>query len=149
VKRGERCTRTAAAALLAALGLIVVGGCTRESVRIALAAQGRADQVQQAVFDQQHQALTILLYRDLAHGLAAGGTGLDAAQHSALNEAWNERDKLEFWAVQHERAKALRLVGVEAALAGQQAVLDLQIQAVEQRAGRIEARTAQAAAEDQ
>ena len=51
------------AALLALF--VVGGGCTRESVRMALESQQRANQVQQTVFEHQHEGLQILLYRDL------------------------------------------------------------------------------------
>jgi hypothetical protein len=108
--------------LLAGLG---AGGCTRESVRVALTAQQRADQVQQAVFERQHEALCILLYRDLQRRLEQTGTPLAPAQRTALNEVWNERDLIEFWVVQHERAKALRLIGVDAKLYSDQSVVDL------------------------
>lgn len=100
-------------------------GCTRESVRVALAAQQRADQVQQAVFDRQHEALCILLYRDLHRRLEQARAPLSPAQRTALNEVWNDRDLVEFWRVQHERARALRLIGVDAKLYSDQAVVDL------------------------
>lgn len=108
--------------LLAGIG---VEGCTRESVRVALTAQQRADQVQQAVFERQHEALCILLYRDLQRRLEQTGTPLAPEQRTALNEVWNERDLIEFWTVQHERAKALRLIGVDAKLYSGQSVVDL------------------------
>ncbi|MEW6253663.1 MAG: hypothetical protein AB1716_23705, partial [Planctomycetota bacterium] len=41
--------------------LVLLTGCSRESSRIAIDTQRRADQVQQAVFDNQHAALTVLL----------------------------------------------------------------------------------------
>ena len=110
----------------ALLGAVVsLAGCTRESVRVALAAQQRADQVQQAVFDRQHEALCILLYRDLQGRLEQEGTPLSSAQRTTLNQAWNDRDLVGFWRVQHERAKALRLIGVDAKLYSDQAVVDL------------------------
>lgn len=116
-----------------ALGLTVtcagaaglVGGCTRESLRVALDTQRRADQVQQAVFDRQHEALCILLYRDLQRRLAEAGTTPSDAQRAALNAVWNDRDLVEFWALQHERAAALRLAGVDAKLYADQSVVDL------------------------
>lgn len=100
-------------------------GCTRESLRLALEAQRRADQVQQAVFDQQHEALCILLYRDLQQQLEQDGEPLSDAQRTVLNQAWNDRDLAEFWRVQHERARALRLIGVDAKLYSDQAPVDL------------------------
>ena len=105
--------------------VISAAGCTRESLRVALTAQQRADQVQQAVFERQHEALCFLLYRDLQRRLEQAGTPLSPAQRSTLNEVWNDRDLIEFWTVQHERAKALRLIGVDAKLYSDQAVIDL------------------------
>lgn len=102
-----------------------LAGCTRESLRVALAAQQRADQVQQAVFDRQHEALCILLYRDLERRLEQAELPLSPEQRTALNEVWNDRDLVEFWRVQHERVRALRLIGVDAKLYSDQAVVDL------------------------
>ena len=117
--------------------LSVLGGCTRESVRVALAAQQRADRVQQAVFERQHEALCILLYRDLKQQLELDGTPLTPAQCAVLNETWNERDLLEFWTIQQERAKALRLVGVDAKLYGDQSVIDLLYKSLTAKADRV------------
>jgi hypothetical protein len=112
--------------LVALLAVVVnLPGCTRESLRVALAAQQRADQVQQAVFDKQHEGLCILLYRDLRRQLEQEAAPLSSAQRTALNAAWNDRDLVEFWQVQHERARALRLIGVDAKLYSDQAVVDL------------------------
>ena len=110
----------------AAAGIVVLAaGCTRESVRLAVAAQQRADEVQQAVFERQHEALCILLYRDMQRRLIEAGATLDAQQRAALNEIWNERDMIEFWLMQQERSKALRLAGVDAHLYGEQSAVDL------------------------
>ncbi len=113
---------------------VLLGGCTSESTRIAIETQRRADEVQQAVFDRQHEALCVLLYRDLRRRV--DDAGLTAEQRDALSAVWNERDLLEFWAVQHERAAALRLIGVDAKLYGDQAVLDLLWKSVEKRMDR-------------
>jgi hypothetical protein len=113
------------------------GGCTAESLRVALETQRRADQVQQAVSDAQHEALRILLYRDLLARLEGAGPGLSDEQRAAVGQAWNERDLLEFWAVQEERGRALRLAGVDAKLAGDQSVVDLLIKALERRVDRV------------
>jgi len=112
---------------------LLAAGCTRESVRIALEAQRRADEVQQAVFERQHAALRVLLYREVVRRLEEGGFPLTAAQRAALGAAWNDRDLMEFWQVQHERAKALRRAGVDAQLWGSAAALDLLIKAVDAR----------------
>jgi hypothetical protein len=111
-------------------------GCTRESVRIALETQRRADQVQQAVFQRQHEALCMLLYHDLLARLAANGDPLTETQQAVLNAVWNDRDLIEFWALQNERAKALRLLGVEAKLASDRSVLELLWKNVQARVGR-------------
>lgn len=117
--------QTAVLRVAAVLAVIGLSGCTRESLRVALAAQQRADQVQQTVFERQHQALCLLLYRDLQRRLEQAGGPLVPMQRSALNEVWNERDLVEFWRVQHERAKALRLIGVDAKLCSDQSIVDL------------------------
>jgi len=119
------------------LASVTTAGCTRESVRVALKAQQRADQVQQAVFDRQHEALCIFLYRDLRHRLEADGTSLSQAQTAALNEVWNDRDLVEFWQVQHERARALRLIGVDAKLYGDQSIVDLLYKSLMAKADRV------------
>jgi len=127
-------------ALLAVAALVaVVGspGCSRESLRVALTAQQRADQVQQAVFERQHEALCVLLYRELQRRLEWTGTPLSEAQLAALNDAWNDRDLVEFWAVQHERAKALRLIGVDAKLYSDQSVVDLLYKSLSARVDRV------------
>ncbi len=140
---GERRCGAGAALALAALAAALAAGCTRESVRVALDAQRRADDVQQAVFDRQHAALCVLLYRDLVRRLEEDGLPLTDAQRAAVGAAWNDRDLIEFWQVQHERAKALRRAGVDAQLWGSQAALDLLIKAAEARLDR--ARTGLAA----
>jgi hypothetical protein len=118
------------------LGVLLVGGCTRESTRIAIETQRRSDEVQQAVFERQHEALCVLLYRDLLRRLEGGGLALSAAQQELLSAVWNDRDLIESWALQQERAQALRIVGVDAKLFGDQAMIDLLWKAVEIRADR-------------
>lgn len=100
-------------------------GCTAESTRVAIETQRRVDSVQQGVFDRQHEGLRILLFRDLLRRLTATGVELDEAQIATLNHFWNERDLVEFWALQHERALGLRRVGVDAKLYADQAIVDL------------------------
>jgi hypothetical protein len=117
--------------------VLCCGACTRESLRVALAAQQRADDVQQAVCVAQHEALCILLYRDLQRRLEQDGTPLSSGQRAALNEAWNDRDLIEFWTVQHERAGALRLIGVDAKLYSDQAVIDLLYKSLAAKAARV------------
>lgn len=129
--------RVAVGVVLCALGVGALLGCTRESVRIAIETQRRADQVQQAVFDRQHETLRILLYRDLVSRLDGAGEELSAAQRAVVNEVWNDRDLFEFWTVQQERARALRLVGVDAKLASDQAVVDLLIKSLERKVDRV------------
>lgn len=100
-------------------------GCTAESTRVALETQQRVDVVQQTVFDNQHDGLRILLFRDLLRRLQSTGVELTVAQIETLNKFWNERDLVEFWALQNERALGLRRVGVDAKLYSDQSVLDL------------------------
>jgi hypothetical protein len=114
----------------------LVGGCTRESVRVAIETQRRADAVQQTVFERQHDALRILLYRDLVNRLEKPGAPLSAVQRAAVNKAWNDRDLVEFWAVQWERSKALRLIGVDAKLYSDQSIVDLLYKSLAAKAQR-------------
>lgn len=120
------------------LASVLLGGCTAESTRVALTAQRRADEVQRTVFERQHEALCVLLYRDLRHRLEAAGMELSAGQQAALNETWNDRDLVEFWAVQDERARALRIAGVDAKLLADQSVVDLLIKSIEARVERVQ-----------
>jgi hypothetical protein len=123
----------------------LTGGCTDPSLRLALQAQQRADDVAGFVFERQHEALRVLLYRDVLHRLGDAGTPLTDAQQTALNDAWNDRDLLEFWALQHERAKALRLAGVDAKLYSDQAPADLLIKSLLARADQVQTGLAAAA----
>lgn len=111
-------------------------GCSRESLRIALDAQRRADQVQQAVVDRQQEALRVLLYRDLCQSLAADGNPPTERERAVLSRAWNDRDLIEFWYVQQERARALRLVGVDAKLHGDQSIVDVLLRQVGRKTRR-------------
>jgi hypothetical protein len=117
--------------------LIALSGCTAESTRIAIETQQRCNEVDEAVFNNQHDGLTVLLYRDAVSNLektapsrdpddpASPPIALTSAQRDGLNQAWNQRDLVEFWRVQHERSKALRLIGVDAKLYGDQSIIDL------------------------
>jgi hypothetical protein len=93
--------------------------------------------VQQAVFERQHEALCVLLYRDLQRRLERDGGSLSPGHRAALNEAWNDRDLVEYWRVQHERARALRLIGVGAKLYGDQAVVDLLYKSLAAKLARV------------
>src|SRR5262245_39117973 len=107
------------------LSLALLAGCTAESTRIAIESQQRANAVDEAVFDNQHDSLLVLSYRDAVTNVeksapprdvddpTSAPIALTLGQRSALNQAWNQRDLFEFWRVQHERAKALRLIGVD------------------------------------
>jgi hypothetical protein len=132
---------------LGVCGALVVGGCTGESTRVALEAQRRAEQIQQAVFDRQQEALCLLLYRDLLRRLAEAGVDLSLVQRTTLNEIWNERDLVQFWALQNERAQALRIIGVDLKLYGEQSIVDLLWKGLEARADRARAALVTSAAE--
>lgn len=121
---------------------VVACGCSDPSLEVALSAQRRADEVQQAVMERQHEALCVLLYRDLTARLAAEGP-LTEAQHAALNAAWNERDLIEFWRLQHERAAALRVCGVTARLYADQAPVDLLLKSLAARQRKVTAAAAE------
>lgn len=116
--------------------LLVLAGCSDESLRVAVRAVQRADQVQQFVAEKRHEALRVLLYRDLLRRLGEAGAALDASQRAIVSAAWNERDLIEQWRVQDERARMLRLAGVEARLYGEQSIVDLLIKQVEAKADR-------------
>jgi hypothetical protein len=103
----------------------LVAGCTAPSTRLAVENLRRANAVDDGVFEQQHDALRVLLYRDLAARLDTADASLPEDWRTGLNEVWNERDLIEFWALQHERARALRLVGVEMKLLADQGPLPL------------------------
>jgi len=126
---------------------LLAGGCTRESLRVALAAQRRADQIHEAVFERQHEALCLLLYRDMCRRLAENGPALSEAQQRALSAVWGERDLLEFWLRQHERARALRLIGVDTKLYSEQSVLEQLGRSLLGEAKRLQAEPARHLAE--
>src|SRR5262250_1632023 len=98
-----------------ATALVLLAGCTAESTRIAIESQQRANAVDEAVFDNQRDALLVFSYRDAVANVeksaplskpddpASPPIALSDGQRSALNQAWNQRDLLEFWRVQHER----------------------------------------------
>lgn len=132
-RRGRRCAALAAGLAGAA---ILLAACTAESTRLALQNQRRADDVQQALFERQRDGLRALLFRDLTRRLEVDAPPLSGEQRAALNEAWNERDLLEFWSIQQERARALRLVGVDAKLFADQSIVDLLIKSMEAKADR-------------
>ncbi len=109
---------------IAAAWLLLALGCTAPSLKLALEAQARADQVQRFVFERQQKAVRLLLYRDLVHRLEQESS-LSEQQQATLNDVWNDRDLAAFWAVQFERAAALRVAGVDAKLAADQAIPEL------------------------
>lgn len=119
-------------------------GCTAESARIAIDTQRRVDDVQQTVFDRQHDGLRVLLFRDLVHRVGDEGEELAPEQVDVLNTVWNERDLMEFWALQNERALGLRRVGVDAKVYGEQAVVDLLWKSLEAKVKRGEQAVASA-----
>ncbi len=119
--------------------VLLIAGCSSDALRVAVASQRRANDVQQAVFDRQHSALRVLAYRDLVGKLEDAGGVLNAEELQVLNAAWNDRDLFEFWAVQNERAHALRTMGVDAQLFADQSIVDLWIKALEERADCIDA----------
>jgi hypothetical protein len=133
---------------LCGLAVLLAGGCTRESTRVAIETQRRADEVQQVVFDRQHEALCVLLYRDLLGRLESAAASLAPEQREALSGIWNDRDLIEFWALQNERARALRLAGVDAKLYSDQSIVDLLWKSLEARMDRARQGLAVRAAEE-
>lgn len=116
--------------------VVALSGCTAESTRLAIETQRRANEIEQALQERQHAGLRTLLFRDLVARLARDGGPLQATQIETLNEAWNERDLVEFWAIQHERAKALRLIGVDSKLYSEQSMVDLLIKSIDAKLDR-------------
>ncbi len=133
-QRGNEATRLhrllAGATLLGlCASMASLAGC--ESTRIAIATQARANDVQQTIFDQQQEALRIYQFRALAATL-----NLPPEQTAVLNAAWNERNTLNWWAVQFERSKSLRLVGVDTKLWASESILELIGKQIEQKTDR-------------
>ncbi len=114
----------------------IAAGCTAESTRMALETQRRADSVQRAVFERQHDGLKVLLFREALRRMEACESAEQRA--AVLNDVWNERDLIEFWALQHERAAALRVIGVDAVLYADQSIVDLLIKQIEAKGQRLE-----------
>ncbi len=120
---------------LLVMALAALAGCSSESTRIAMDAQRRADEIQRSVYERQHAALRMLLFRDTAARLERAGLATELedeqrqrlanAQRETLNDAWNDRDLFEFWGTQYERAAALRIASVDAKLAADQSIVDL------------------------
>ncbi|MCA9243713.1 MAG: hypothetical protein KDA32_07170 [Phycisphaerales bacterium] len=146
MKRRVRALGRAGVPLIVAI--IAIGGCTAESTRIALETQRRADDTQRAVQERQHDALKVLLFRELTGRMESEGVTLSTLQRAALNDAWNERDLIEFWNEQYQRAEALRMIGVDAKLFGDQGPLDLITRQIALRVDRVEQGLVNAAAEE-
>lgn len=117
---------------------ILSSGCTVESTRIAIETQRRVDDVQQTIVQQQNDGLRSLLFRQMVQRASAAGEPLSEEQVEQLNLAWNERDLLEFWMIQNERALGLRRVGVDAKLYGDQSVVDLLWKSIDAKIKRAE-----------
>lgn len=131
-------------------GILVLGGvllfgagCTRESLRVALAAQQEANRVDRAVAERRHDALRVLLFRDAVRRLEAEVGPLGSTAVQALSDIWNDRDLMEFWLVQDERAAALRTAGVDAKLYSDQSMVDLLAKNLSAKAGHAESGLAQ------
>ena len=118
------------------VAILLLSGCTAETTRIALKGQQRADDVQQTIIDRQQEGLKIYLYQKTVADIQALGPFTDA-QRAVFLKAWQERDLVEFWGVQNERAKALRLITVDAKLYADQGILNLLWKALEIAGDRI------------
>jgi hypothetical protein len=125
--------------LIVCLCTSLLAGCSDPSLKIAIQSQRHADEIQNFLFQQQHDGLVMYLYRDLAAELATEETPLSQDQLTTLNSAWNERDLIEHWAIQHERAKALRQIGVNTRLYSQQSIVDLIGKSISQRSSAVNA----------
>lgn len=122
---------------IASLIIVLVGvcmtGCSNPSTKLALDGSKKADDTAEAIFTRQHDGLVLLLYRDTIAKLQAVGT-LNEKQHAVLNKAWNERNLIEFWALQNEKVKTLRLVTVYQKLYSDQSIIDLLLKSVMEKA---------------
>ncbi len=117
---------------------LLIGGCTQESTRIAIETQRRVDDVRQTLFENQHESLKILLFRDTLSRLADAGEPLNDHQVTRLNDAWNLRDRFEFWHIQNERAANLRRIAVDAKLYSEQSIVDLLTKSLLRKLDRAE-----------
>ena len=109
------------------MGIIGIGtcsvGCTSASTKIALEASNRVTQIQDKIQENQNKALKWYIFQKLLTDINAAKTSDQVA--ALLNKAWQDRDLVEFWAVQWERARALHIIGVEAKLYSDEGILDL------------------------
>jgi hypothetical protein len=116
--------------------LVTLSGCTAESTRLAIQNERKANAVDMALYEREHQGLSVYIFRDTVAQMKESG-GLNAQQIAILNNAWNDRDLLEFWAVQKDRIMALRREGVEAKLYSDQSMIDLLIKQLELKFDRV------------
>ena len=81
--------------------------------------------------------------------IGVGGTGPEHETDDGARSPGNpERDLIEFWNEQYQRAEALRMIGVDAKLFGDQGPLDLITRQIALRVDRVEQGLVNAAAEE-
>lgn len=105
---------------------ILCGACTSESTRVAIATQSRADEVAQTIFDRQREAMRIYMYRWAKSEITTAVENKNSIAAAAiLEKVFQDDDLHDFWLSQHERAKALRIAGVDSKLYADQGILNL------------------------
>jgi hypothetical protein len=113
---------------------LLFAGCTAAATKTALDTQKRVNTIQETVYSNQAKSLKVLLYKNLVVQLERDGQALlNEKQKATLNQAWNDRDTIEWWSIQNERAKALRLVGVDSVLYDSQGIIDLMFKSLEEK----------------
>lgn len=123
-------------ALISVLGLAgCLTACSTMSARYALENQQRATEVENTLFSNQQQSLKDYLYNETEAGLLQ--TSDPNEVHTLLNKYTQERDTLDFWALQHERVNQLRLIGVNTKLWADQSILDLLYKDAERRLSKV------------
>jgi hypothetical protein len=116
----------------AAWASLMTLGCTATSTMLAIEGSERSDAVRTAVVERQHRSLKILLFRDTLDRLVLAKSAEE--QEAVLNEAWNDRDLIEFWLIQDTLARCLHIATVDAKLASDQSIFQLIVQDISRRA---------------
>jgi hypothetical protein len=108
------------------LGVILTIVCTSNSTHLAIKGGERVENIQDTINSNQNENLRQYLYNDLKANLQKWlNRDLTLVEADKLNELWNRRDILETWQIQWERARALRMMTVDAKLISDQSPFDM------------------------
>lgn len=99
---------------------LLLCGCTSESTRIALEQSQRIENIQDTLVQNLHDTALLFMYRDFIDTIPE-------AEQLKFLEYNKNRDQLEFWMIQWERARALRLITLDSKLISNQSIIDLLI----------------------